>query len=358
MTRVPVVSTIGVDDHDTGRHHPEAPAAPSGRASAASTDADATVCVDSSPATGDPRRARTSARRLRYLDRLEQFVAGGGGALDADTIASRGFVDDRAAAPRAAVLVARSTRSRAGDCRRRVRRDAAARATTRRATGRWASASSTTSRSPRRRSCARRRARAHRRLGRASRQRHPGHLLGRPAVMYVSTHQSPFYPGTGAPDRHRRRGAPGSVFNFALPAGATRRRRARAPSTRSSPRPSSASRPTWVLVSAGFDAHRDDPLAELAWSTGDYALLVDRVRRSHRRPAGSRSSSKAATTSAPSNAAPPSPLTALGDGDVRASRQLRTTHRRRPRRRRRHPHRHRPRALHLTRARSMSIAIH
>jgi len=36
--------------------------------------------------------------------------------------------------------------------------------------------------------------------------------------------------------------------------------------------------PTWVLVSAGFDAHRADPLADLAWSAGDYGLLAARVR--------------------------------------------------------------------------------
>ena len=35
--------------------------------------------------------------------------------------------------------------------------------------------------------------------------------------------------------------------------------------------------PTWVLVSAGFDAHHADPLAELAWSSGDYAALTTRV---------------------------------------------------------------------------------
>jgi acetoin utilization deacetylase AcuC-like enzyme len=35
--------------------------------------------------------------------------------------------------------------------------------------------------------------------------------------------------------------------------------------------------PTWVLISAGFDAHRDDPLAGLAWSAGDYADLTRRV---------------------------------------------------------------------------------
>jgi acetoin utilization deacetylase AcuC-like enzyme len=35
--------------------------------------------------------------------------------------------------------------------------------------------------------------------------------------------------------------------------------------------------PTWVLVSAGYDAHRVDPLAELEWSAGDYALLTRTV---------------------------------------------------------------------------------
>jgi acetoin utilization deacetylase AcuC-like enzyme len=35
--------------------------------------------------------------------------------------------------------------------------------------------------------------------------------------------------------------------------------------------------PDWVLVSAGYDAHRDDPLADLALSAGDYASLTRRV---------------------------------------------------------------------------------
>ena len=36
--------------------------------------------------------------------------------------------------------------------------------------------------------------------------------------------------------------------------------------------------PTWVLVSAGFDAHRDDPLANLALSSGDFARLASIVQ--------------------------------------------------------------------------------
>jgi acetoin utilization deacetylase AcuC-like enzyme len=35
--------------------------------------------------------------------------------------------------------------------------------------------------------------------------------------------------------------------------------------------------PTWLLVSAGFDAHRADPLADLAWSASDYHALAARV---------------------------------------------------------------------------------
>ncbi len=35
--------------------------------------------------------------------------------------------------------------------------------------------------------------------------------------------------------------------------------------------------PTWLLISAGFDAHRADPLAELALTAGDYTLLTSRA---------------------------------------------------------------------------------
>jgi acetoin utilization deacetylase AcuC-like enzyme len=35
--------------------------------------------------------------------------------------------------------------------------------------------------------------------------------------------------------------------------------------------------PTWILVSAGYDAHRADPLADLRWEVGDYVALTQRV---------------------------------------------------------------------------------
>ena len=64
----------------------------------------------------------------------------------------------------------------------------------------------------------------HRRLGRAPRQRHPGHLLRRPRVLYVSTHESPLYPGTGWPRETGGPSAPTSNLQSAVPGRHPRRR--------------------------------------------------------------------------------------------------------------------------------------
>jgi acetoin utilization deacetylase AcuC-like enzyme len=94
-----------------------------------------------------------------------------------------------------------------------------------------------------------------------------------PRVMYVSTHEWPAYPGTGRADETGGPRAPGLTLNFPLPAGATGDV-AVAALTRVVEPAADAFEPTWVLVSAGFDAHERDPLADLAWSAGDYAELT------------------------------------------------------------------------------------
>jgi acetoin utilization deacetylase AcuC-like enzyme len=94
-----------------------------------------------------------------------------------------------------------------------------------------------------------------------------------PHVLYVSLHQWPCYPGTGRAGEVGGPGAPGLTVNLPLPPGATGDvvdeafERVAAPVIE-------AFAPTWVLVSAGFDAHRADPLAELALSGGDFARLA------------------------------------------------------------------------------------
>ncbi len=97
-----------------------------------------------------------------------------------------------------------------------------------------------------------------------------------PAVLYVSTHQWPCYPGTGRADEVGGPAARGSVLNVPLPPGATGDVMVQAFDQLVTPAVQQF-HPSWVLVSAGFDAHRADPLADLALSSGDFAQLARMV---------------------------------------------------------------------------------
>ncbi len=94
-----------------------------------------------------------------------------------------------------------------------------------------------------------------------------------PDVLYVSTHQWPAYPGTGRADEVGGPGARGATLNVPLPPGATGDV-VRLAFDRIVTPAVEAFAPTWVLVSAGFDAHRGDPLADLSLSAGDFAALA------------------------------------------------------------------------------------
>jgi acetoin utilization deacetylase AcuC-like enzyme len=97
-----------------------------------------------------------------------------------------------------------------------------------------------------------------------------------PRVLYVSLHQSPLYPGTGRLDERGLGLGQGTTCNLPLPPLATGDvylqaiDRVIAPVARDFG-------PTWMLLSAGFDAHRLDPLTDLALSAGDYAAITRRV---------------------------------------------------------------------------------
>jgi acetoin utilization deacetylase AcuC-like enzyme len=97
-----------------------------------------------------------------------------------------------------------------------------------------------------------------------------------PNVLYVSLHQWPLYPGTGAMDQTGGQHAPRTTLNIPLPAGATGDVYLAALDDVVAP-VVDAFGAGWVLVSAGFDAHRDDPLTDLGLSAGDFVDLTARV---------------------------------------------------------------------------------
>ena len=93
-----------------------------------------------------------------------------------------------------------------------------------------------------------------------------------PRVMYLSSHQLPLYPDTGFADE---RGV-GNVINVPLPPGTGSEGFRAAWRGRLLPA-LDGFRPQLLLVSAGFDAHRLDPLAQLELEADDYRWLTDEL---------------------------------------------------------------------------------
>ena len=89
-------------------------------------------------------------------------------------------------------------------------------------------------------------------------------------VAYVSLHQSPLYPGTGSVMDTGDGDGRATTVNVPVPPGATGDVYRAAVDDVVGPLVDEF-RPTWLLISAGFDAHRRDPLTDLALSAGDYA---------------------------------------------------------------------------------------
>jgi acetoin utilization deacetylase AcuC-like enzyme len=97
-----------------------------------------------------------------------------------------------------------------------------------------------------------------------------------PNVLYVSTHQWPLFPGSGGAREIGGVDALGQTVNIPLSPGATGDVLRRGFDDIAAPILDGFN-PTWVLVSAGFDAHRADAIADLALSAGDFAHLASTV---------------------------------------------------------------------------------
>ena len=101
------------------------------------------------------------------------------------------------------------------------------------------------------------------------------HIFERePRVQYLSTHQWPLYPGTGARDET----GVGNIVNRPLPAGTGSREWRRVVEADILPA-IDAFAPALIMISAGFDAHRADPLAMLELVEDDYGWVTARARR-------------------------------------------------------------------------------
>src|SRR5690606_23349026 len=101
-------------------------------------------------------------------------------------------------------------------------------------------------------------------------------FYGDPDVLYLSVHQFPLYPGTGAPEETGRGAGAGATVNVGLPSGSGDAEllaaldRALLPAL-------IAHRPDLVIISAGFDMHRADPLAGLEVTEAGYRAAAHRV---------------------------------------------------------------------------------
>jgi len=101
-----------------------------------------------------------------------------------------------------------------------------------------------------------------------------------PSLFFASSHQYPLYPGTGSADET----GVGNIVNAPLPAGTEGAGFRRAFESRILPA-LDAFAPELVLVSAGFDAHRADPLAGLELEEEDFGWVTERLAETARRHA-------------------------------------------------------------------------
>ena len=94
-----------------------------------------------------------------------------------------------------------------------------------------------------------------------------------PSVLFVSSHQFPYWPGTGAADETGRAQGLGFTLNLPLEAGATDADYLRAYESKVIPA-LTAFKPDAMLISAGYDAHHLDPLAGMRVTTDGFRQLI------------------------------------------------------------------------------------
>ena len=256
-------------DHDAGRSHPDRPARLEAvlKGIRQSGVSDALTRIE-------PRRAtRIDLERVHapaFLDALDRFCAAGGGRLDPDTSASTASWDAALLAAGSGLAAIDGLDAGDGDAAFCAVRPPGHHATPSRAMGFClmnnvaVTAAALADRGER--------------VCIVDYDAHHGNgtqdaFYDRPDVVYVSFHQWPLYPGTGALDETGRGAGIGHTVNIPLPPEATGDIYRAALEEIVDP-VIAAFVPTWLLISAGFDAHARDPLTDLGLSSGDFADIT------------------------------------------------------------------------------------
>ena len=100
-------------------------------------------------------------------------------------------------------------------------------------------------------------------------------------VLYISTHQYPYYPGSGS---NKEKGKHNNILNIPLPAGTNSTEYLDA--YEHVLKKLKEFNPEFILFSAGFDAHKDDPLAQLELTSKDYYEITKRTLNSVKNSCG------------------------------------------------------------------------
>ena len=268
-----VASLVELDRHVTRARHPEnqtrLPAAMGGVMDAGLGDS--IVEVEIASATIDDA-ARVHDRK--YLDHLQMFCQAGGGRIDPDTDASLGSWDTAMAAAGAGLATIETLKRGEARSGLVLVRPPGHHALTSHSMGFCLlnniaiAAASLTAQGER--------------VLIVDWDVHHGNgtqdiFWNHPEVLFVSSQLEDHWPFSGKVDETGGMRSPGGTINFPLPHGATGDVLLRGLDEVVAPAVDQF-KPTWVLVSAGFDSHRDDPLGGLGFSAGDFALFARRLQ--------------------------------------------------------------------------------
>ncbi len=259
-------------EHIAGRHHPERPERLHAviEGSHRADVSDALVRLMPEPASIE---ALCRVHPAGHIARIQAVAAAGGGRLDADTLMSEGSWDAARLAAGAGLTAIEALRRGEGDAAFCAVRPPGHHATPTESMGFCLVSNVAVA--------AMALADQGERVMIFDYDAHHGNgtqavFVDDPRVLFVSFHQWPLYPGTGAPDEMGVGAGLGYTMNLPLPPGATGDRYLRAFDEIVAPRASGFG-PTWLIISAGFDAHRNDPLTEMGLTSGDFALLTKRA---------------------------------------------------------------------------------